>query len=73
MTQAWLHVESGDLDKAFDMIEDASDVFGNRLRAGDHTPHLLARLARFPWPLHAQSRIEAWRAVLTDRARRVQQ
>jgi hypothetical protein len=73
MTQAWLHMESGDPDKATEALESASEVFGNRLSAGDHTPHMLARLARLSWPELTHSRIEAWRALLTDRARRMQE
>ncbi len=73
MTQAWLELERGNEDEAFEALESASEVFGNRLRGGDHTPHLLARLARHTWPPHAQSVLDAWRAVLCDRARRMQQ
>jgi len=73
LTRAWLEHESGDLEKAFESIEAASEVFGARTRAGDHTPHLLSRLARLQWPRLARERIDAWRSVLTDRARRNQQ
>ncbi len=70
LTRAWLDAESGEADKAFEALEAASEVFGRRSRAGDHTPHLLARFSRMPWPPHAIGRIEAWRALLNDRARR---
>jgi serine/threonine protein kinase/tetratricopeptide (TPR) repeat protein len=73
LTRAWLEAESGDTDRAFDSVEAASDIFGQRLRAGDHTPHLLSRLSRYEWPAHAESRIDAWRALLNDRVRRQQQ
>ena len=53
-------------------IEAAANVFSPRTRAGDHTPHLLSRLVTFKWPRHALDRIDAWRAVLNDRARRKQ-
>jgi hypothetical protein len=72
LTRAWFESARGNAERAFENIESAADVFGPRTRAGDHTPHLLARLSRFPWPEHATSRIEAWRALLNDRARRKQ-
>ncbi len=70
LTCAWYEHSRGRPDRAFEFIEAAADVFGPRTRAGDHTPHLLARLSRFEWPEHALNRIEAWRALLNDRARR---
>lgn len=72
LTSAWLEAQSGEADKALEALEAASEVFGQRSRCGDHTPHLLARLSRLPWPSHAQNRVDAWRALLTDRARRNQ-
>ncbi|GMV18977.1 MAG: hypothetical protein AMXMBFR56_72010 [Polyangiaceae bacterium] len=73
LTQAWYYIESGDPDKAYESLEAAAEVFGERSRAGDHTPHLLGRLSRKKWPEHAKNRIEAWRALLNDRSRRVQE
>jgi tetratricopeptide (TPR) repeat protein len=73
LTQAWYFLELGDSDKAFEALDAASDVFGQRSRAGDHTPHLLSRLSRLRWPAHAHERIDAWLAVLNDRSRRVQE
>jgi tetratricopeptide (TPR) repeat protein len=73
LTHAWLLFETGDADRAFESVEAASEVFGPRSRAGDHTPHLLGRLERLRWPPHALERIEAWRALLNDRARRRQE
>jgi hypothetical protein len=73
LTRAWLEIASGDADRAYESLEVASEVFGERTRAGDHTPHLLGRLSRLSWPEHAKNRIEAWRALLTDRARRSQE
>jgi hypothetical protein len=73
LTRAWLEIASGDADRAYDSLELASEVFGARSRAGDHTPHLLGRLSRLSWPEHAKNRIDAWRALLTDRARRSQE
>jgi hypothetical protein len=72
LTKAWLEFESGDPDAGFESIEAAADVFGPRSRVGDHTPHLLGRLSRLHWPEHALGRIDAWRALLNDRARRTQ-
>ena len=73
LTQAWYYIESGDADKAYESLEAAAEVFGERSRAGDHTPHLLGRLSRKQWPEHARNRIDAWRALLNDRSRRVQE
>jgi hypothetical protein len=73
LTRAWCQAAGGDMDHAFESIEAASEIFGERLRAGDHTPHLLSRLSRFAWPAHAMHRIEAWRSLLNDRSRRKQQ
>jgi eukaryotic-like serine/threonine-protein kinase len=70
LTRAWLEIASGDPDRAYESLEAASEVFGERSRAGDHTPHLLGRLSRLVWPDHAKDRIDAWRALLIDRARR---
>lgn len=72
LTKAWLELEGGDADRAFESLEAASDVFGPRSRVGDHTPHLLGRFSRLNWPTHALGRIDAWRALLNDRARRQQ-
>jgi eukaryotic-like serine/threonine-protein kinase len=73
LTRCWLELAGGDPDRAYESLEQASEVFGERSRAGDHAPHLLGRLSRLPWPGHAQSRIDAWRALLIDRARRSQE
>lgn len=73
LTRAWWALLAGDPDLAFESLDAAADVFGQRTRAGDHTPHLLARLSRLPWPEHARERIAAWMAVINDRARRIQE
>lgn len=70
LTRAWLEVESGHPERAVESIEAAAQVFGPRTRAGDHTPHLLGRLSRFVWPPEGRERIDSWRALLNDRARR---
>jgi hypothetical protein len=70
LTRAWLEVAEGDNEAALVSIEAAAEVFGQRTRAGDHTPHLLSRLARFQWTSDGLDRIDAWRTVLNDRLRR---
>jgi tetratricopeptide (TPR) repeat protein len=72
LTRAWLEAASHNMDQAFESLEAAADVFGPRTRAGDHTPQLLCRLAHYKWPEHATDRIDSWRALLNDRARRKQ-
>jgi serine/threonine protein kinase/tetratricopeptide (TPR) repeat protein len=72
LTRAWLQAERGDLELALESIEAAADVFGPRTRAGDHTPQLLTRMLRYRFSDHARSRIDAWRVMLNDRARRNQ-
>ena len=70
LTLAWSHAASGSMDDGEEALEQAAEVFAERSRGGDHAPHLLGRLARMPWAGHVQMRIESWRALLTDRARR---
>jgi eukaryotic-like serine/threonine-protein kinase len=72
LTEAWLAVESGDVEGATAALDAAADVFNDRSRVGDHTPHLLGRLSRLPWPPHAQARIDAWRLLVNDKGRREQ-
>ncbi|MBM4361108.1 MAG: AAA family ATPase [Deltaproteobacteria bacterium] len=70
LTRAWIELAEGHTDPAVEALEAAAGVFDDRSRVGDHTPHLLGRLARLAWPAHAKTRIEAWRAVVNDRRRR---
>jgi len=70
LTRAWLEIMSGYPEQAFHALHAASQIFESRAHAGDHAPHLLARLTRFPWPDSALEYIENWRALLNDRARR---
>jgi hypothetical protein len=70
LTRAWLEAERGELERALESIEAAAEVFGPRTRAGDHTPHLLSRLSRYRWTAPARERLDAWRVLLNDRARR---
>jgi serine/threonine protein kinase/tetratricopeptide (TPR) repeat protein len=72
LTEAWLALESGDVQGASAALEAAADVFSDRTRVGDHTPHLLGRLSRLPWPEKEQARIDAWRALVNDKGRREQ-
>jgi hypothetical protein len=70
LTEAWLAVESGDVEGASAALDAAADVFSDRSRVGDHTPHLLGRLSRLPWPDQEHDRIEDWRALVNDKSRR---
>lgn len=70
LTEAWLSFESGDTESAYAALEAAVDVFSDRARVGDHTPHLLGRLSRLRWPPNAQQRIDSWREIVNDRRRR---
>jgi len=60
LTQAWLELLDDNADRAVQSLEAGAAVFEQRCRAGDHTPHLLRRLARLDWPAHARARIDAW-------------
>ncbi len=70
LTRAWLKALRGDTADSLELIDAAAQAFDQRMRVGDHTPHLLARLSRLEWPAHIGSRIDAWRLVLIDRPRR---
>jgi eukaryotic-like serine/threonine-protein kinase len=72
LTEAWLAFETGDDEGALAALEAASEVFSDQSRVGDHTPHLLGRLARLTWPEGAQARIDSWRALVNDKSRREQ-
>jgi hypothetical protein len=72
LTEAWLAYETGDDEGALAALEAASEVFSDQSRVGDHTPHLLGRLARLNWPEGAQARIDSWRALVNDKSRREQ-
>lgn len=70
LTRAWFQLESGDADAAVEALNAAPSVFERPWQVGEHTPHLLARLARLEWP-RAQilDDIEAWRSVIDEHAR----
>lgn len=70
LTRAWFQLESGDADAAVEALNAAPSVFERPWQVGEHTPHLLARLARLEWP-RAQiiEDIEEWRRVIDEHAR----
>ena len=71
LTEAWLELRFGDPRQAAKFLEAASEVFDERWQVGDHTPHLLARLAHMNWPdPGALELIESWRAEVEDHVRR---
>jgi serine/threonine protein kinase/tetratricopeptide (TPR) repeat protein len=72
LTEAWLAVETGDVEGADASLQAAASVFNDQSRVGDHTPHLLARLSRYHFPQNVQDRLDGWRALLNDKERREQ-
>jgi tetratricopeptide (TPR) repeat protein len=72
LTRAWLSHASGDEATALESIESASVVFGEHIRVGDHTPHLLARLSRLSWSEKVRDRIALWQSLLNDKDRQIQ-
>ncbi len=73
LTRAWFQFESGDAVGAVESLKAAPDVFTRPWQVGDHTPHLLARLTRLPWPdPEALDAVEEWRGIIHDHARRDQ-
>ena len=71
LTEAWLEQLEGNYAAAIAALDAAAEVFGERSRVGDHTPHLLARLSRLDWPVAVSERTDAWIGVLNDRACRL--
>jgi hypothetical protein len=69
LTEAWLACELGNLGEAEEVLDRAIRVFPESRRVGDHTPHLLARLSRFPWPSATRTLLESWRSELKRPAR----
>ncbi|MEO8877758.1 MAG: hypothetical protein ABI461_19345, partial [Polyangiaceae bacterium] len=64
LTRAWLaHREQRGADAAFE-IDAARAVYGDRVRAGDHTPHLLERFRKMRWAGAAGEAVEAWARAL---------
>lgn len=73
LTRAWFQFESGDPVGAEEALNAAPSVFARPWQVGDHTPHLLARLARLAWPRpETLDQVEEWRGVIHDHARRDQ-
>jgi hypothetical protein len=73
VTEAWPVRSEGKVEPAIAALDAAAEVFGERSRVGDHTPHLLARLSRLEWPAPVRGRIDLWISVLNDRARHLAQ
>ncbi len=70
LTRAWFQLESGDFDGAQEALNAAPSIFEQPWQVGEHTPHLLARLARLEWPRSDTFEdIEEWRRVIDDHAR----
>jgi eukaryotic-like serine/threonine-protein kinase len=70
LTRAWFQLENGDAESAQEALNAAPTVFEKPWQVGEHTLHVLARLARLPWP--SQETVEdihEWRRVIQDHAR----
>ncbi len=73
LTRAWFQFESGDAVGAQESLNAAPGVFARPWQVGEHTPQLLARLTRLPWPNpEALDAVEEWRGIIHDHARRDQ-
>lgn len=71
LTRAWFQLENGDSESAQEALNAAATVFERPWQVGEHTPHLLARLARLPWPdSQTLAGLTRWRQVILDQARR---
>lgn len=64
LTRAWLANVEGRHGDAEQALEAARRAFGTSKRTGDHTPALLARLAKLEWPAKARATVAAWRREL---------
>ena len=73
LTEVWLALEQDDLSKAHERLTAASSVFRALHVAGDHTMQLVTRLSRYRWPDAARVELEAWRAAITDKSRRLRE
>jgi hypothetical protein len=83
LTRAWLAQRKGLWADAAGELDAARAAFGGstslefvrdggrdaRVRTGDHTPHLLVRLARLPWVGPALGKVESWLKELSEPAR----
>jgi hypothetical protein len=64
LTQAWLAQSQARWSDAATDIDRARTAFGDRVRTGDHTPHLLLRFSKLMWLGPALSKIDAWMQAL---------
>jgi eukaryotic-like serine/threonine-protein kinase len=64
LTLAWLANREARWADAEAEIDRARAAFGDRVRCGDHTPHLLRRLASLTWEGEAGEKIDEWLAVV---------
>jgi hypothetical protein len=83
LTRAWLAQRRGQWSEAAVELDAARTAFGGssslefvregareaRVRTGDHTPHMLVRLARLPWVGPALGKVESWLKELSEPAR----
>ena len=73
LTDAWLALEQGETERAYERLSTASTVFREIHVVGDHTPHLLARFSRYHWPEKARVELETWRVALVEKSRRAKE
>jgi hypothetical protein len=64
LTRCWLAFADGNEELACESRQGACEVFSGHTRVGDHTPHLVGRLARLPWSPVARRRVHSWQVLL---------
>ena len=64
LTRAWLAHREGRAADAASEIEAARVIYGDRTRAGDHTPHLLERFRKMRWAGAAGEVVDTWARAL---------
>jgi thioredoxin-like negative regulator of GroEL len=70
LTRAWFQLENGDAESAQEALNAAPTVFDKPWQVGEHTLHVLTRLARLAWPSQETiDDIHEWRRVIQDHAR----
>lgn len=70
LTRAWFQLGVGDAEGAQEALRAAPSAYEKPWQVGEHTPHLLARLARLEWPLaQTLADIEEWRRIIDAHAR----
>ena len=67
LTGAWLHLSAGRVGDAVLAITAARKAFADPRRAGDHTPQLVARLARLSRGTAAAEPLDSWHQTLRSR------